>query len=76
MVVIFDNSFNTMDEVITVLMQATNCDFNEAYMEMWEAHHFGKASVHFGSKEVCDEVANVISEVGVETQVTQEWPEN
>ncbi len=75
MVVIFNNDESSMQEVVEILMQATNCDAQEAYIEMWEAHHYGKASVHFASEAICTEVAAVISSIGVRTEVCEEWPE-
>jgi ATP-dependent Clp protease adapter protein ClpS len=75
MVVIFNNEHNSMEEVIEVLMAATGCDIQEAYIEMWEAHTFGKASVHFAAREECDDAATIISAVGVRTEVTLEWQE-
>lgn len=75
MVVIFNNDFTPMDDVIEVLLRATGCDVQEAYMEMWEAHHFGKAPVHFASRDECDTAAAIISSVGVETEVAPEWEE-
>lgn len=75
MVVIFNNETNSMDEVIEVLVMATGCDIQEAYIEMWEAHTYGKAPVHFSSREDCDRAAEIISLIGVKTEVTLEWPE-
>ncbi len=75
MVVMFNNDHNSMDEVIEVLMIATGCDVQEAYIEMWEAHNFGKASVHFAGHEECAQVAEIIAQIGVKTEVTKEWPE-
>jgi ATP-dependent Clp protease adapter protein ClpS len=75
MVVMFNNDDNTMDEVVEILMEATRCDVEEAAMEMWEAHTFGKAPVHFASKEECATVAEVISSIGIKVEVTLEWPE-
>jgi ATP-dependent Clp protease adaptor protein ClpS len=73
MVVIFNNDDTTMEEVVDILMRATRCDLEEASIEMWEAHTFGKASVHFASKEECEEAASIIQTVGVKTEVRQEW---
>ncbi|MBC8063383.1 MAG: ATP-dependent Clp protease adaptor ClpS [Chlorobia bacterium] len=75
MVLMYNNDHTMMDEVIEILMRATGCDMQEAYIEMWEAHTFGKASVHFSSKEECDDAAATISSVGIKTEVTLEWPE-
>ncbi len=73
MVVIFNNETNSFDEVIEVLIEATGCDVDEAKMEAWEAHHFGKAPVHFASKSVCQEAAEIIASAGVRTEVSPEW---
>ena len=73
MAVIFNNEHNSMDEVVEVLMRATGCDEDEAAIEMWEAHHYGKAPVHFASREECERAAKTIERVGVRTEVTPEW---
>lgn len=75
MVVMYNNDHTMMDEVIEILMRATGCDMQEAYIEMWEAHTFGKCSVHFSSKTECEEAAEVIQSIGIKTEVTLEWPE-
>jgi ATP-dependent Clp protease adaptor protein ClpS len=75
MTVIFNNDTNDMDEVVEVLMRATGCDAEEAAIETWEAHTYGKAPVHFASRGECENVARVISQIGVQTEVTLEWPE-
>jgi ATP-dependent Clp protease adaptor protein ClpS len=73
MVVIYNNDSNSMDEVLLILMCATSCDAEEAYMEMWEAHTFGKAPVHFADEGECRYVASVIESIGVRTTVSPEW---
>lgn len=73
MVVIFNNQTNTFDEVILALMRATGCDKAEAEIEAWEADHYGKAPVHFATKAECEQVASVISSIGVKTEVLPEW---
>ena len=74
MVTIFDNETTSMDEVVEVLMIATGCTIEEAAIEMWEAHTFGKAPVHFHRDPVeCHRVAGIIETVGVQTTVTLEW---
>jgi ATP-dependent Clp protease adapter protein ClpS len=73
MVVIYNNDSNSMDEVIEILIRATGCDIEEASIETWEAHTFGKAPVHFSSKSVCEDAAKLISSVGIRTEVAPEW---
>ena len=74
MVVIHDNPINSMDEVVDILMEATLCGLEEASIEMWEAHTFGKAPVHFhADRSECHRVATVISSIGIKTEVSPEW---
>lgn len=73
MVTIYNNETNSVDEVVAILMEATGCDVQEACIEMWEAHTFGKASVHFSAKDECERAANIIASIGVKTEVTREW---
>lgn len=73
MVVIHNNHTNSFDEVIVALMAGTGCDIEEASIEAWEAHHYGKAPVHFAAQAECVEAAATISRVGVVTDVLPEW---
>ncbi|HTQ11837.1 MAG TPA: ATP-dependent Clp protease adaptor ClpS [Fimbriimonadaceae bacterium] len=73
MVVIYNNDVTPFDMVIIVLMRATGCGAREAEIEAWEAHTFGKAPVHFSSKEECEKAAVIISSIGVKTEVCPEW---
>jgi hypothetical protein len=73
MVVILNNETNSMDEVIAVLVAATGCTIEEAAIEAWEAHTYGKASVHFASKPDCAVAASIIESIGVATNVVPEW---
>jgi ATP-dependent Clp protease adaptor protein ClpS len=73
MVVMFNNSINTFDEVIEALMRATGCYVDEAYIEAWEAHTYGRAPVHFAERNECEIVAAMIAIIGVRTEVRPEW---
>lgn len=76
MVLIFNNEFNSFDEVIGMLMKATGCMAEEAYIEAWEAHTYGKAPCHFAERTECEVVAAMISTIGVRTVVQREWEES
>ena len=73
MVMIFNNDTTSFDDVITILIKATDCNVTEAQIEAWEAHTYGKAPVHFASREECDQAAKLISSIGVGTEVALEW---
>ncbi len=71
--VIFNNDTNSFDEVVLAIMRATGCSLQEAYMETWEADHYGKANIHFGTQVACCAVAAIVSQIGVRTLVQPEW---
>ena len=73
MVVIYNNDYTPFDMVILALVRATGCDLREAQTETWEAEHYGKAAVHFAAKTECEKAADIISSIGVKTEVTPEW---
>ncbi len=73
--VIYNNATNTFEEVIHIVMVATQCEVEEAFCEVWEADQYGKAPVHFASKEECNRVASIVSSIGVKTEVEREWSE-
>lgn len=73
MVVIYNNETNSMEEVVEILLTATGCTTEEAEIEMWEAHTFGKAPVHFATRSECEAAASIIASIGVKTEVAREW---
>lgn len=73
MTVIHNNETKSMDEVVEILMLATGCDEEEAGIEMWEAHTYGKAPVHFASRAECLNAAAIVASIGIRTEVSPEW---
>lgn len=72
MVVVYDNDVNTYEQVMHILMLATACTEEEAYIEAWEIDHFGRSIVHYASEDECHRVAGVISTIGIRVEVAQE----
>lgn len=73
MAIIFNDDFIGYNDVISALMLATHCQLEEAQMETWEAHHYGKAPVHFASKSECEGVVRKLQTIGLKTEVVPEW---
>lgn len=73
MTVIYNDDHTPYEAVVEVLVRATGCSRGEAEMETWEAHHYGKAPVHFGSQRDCQGAADVIGTIGVKAEVMPEW---
>jgi ATP-dependent Clp protease adaptor protein ClpS len=68
-VVVYDTDTNTYEEVMTVLIIATGCDAEEAYMEAWEIDHLGHSIVHAASEEECRAAAEVIKTISIPVEV-------
>lgn len=71
-VVVYDNDLNSVDEVIEILILATDCSTEEAEIETWEVHHLGKSVVHHAEREECQEIASVIRTIGIKVEVREE----
>jgi ATP-dependent Clp protease adapter protein ClpS len=71
-VTVFNNDFNTYDQVMTILMLATHCNAEEAYIETWEIDHLGSSVVHHGAEEECRKAAEIISTIGIKVEVSKD----
>jgi ATP-dependent Clp protease adapter protein ClpS len=71
-VVVYDNDYNTYLQVMTILMIATGCSEEEAWMEAWEIDHLGRSDVHHGAQEECERVAKVVSTIGIRVEAIPE----
>ncbi|MER3414365.1 MAG: Clp protease ClpS [Armatimonadota bacterium] len=71
-VVAFNNDYNTFAEVIEILIVATGCTREEAEIETWEIDRFGSCVVHRADRAECERVAEIISSIGVKTEVEKE----
>jgi ATP-dependent Clp protease adaptor protein ClpS len=72
-VTVYNNEKNTYEQVIFILMVATQCSADEAYMETWEIDHLGKSVVHRACESECTGIADLISTIGIEVRVSEEW---
>ncbi|MCW5937729.1 MAG: ATP-dependent Clp protease adaptor ClpS [Fimbriimonadaceae bacterium] len=71
-VTVFNNDVNTYEEVMTVLILATACDQEEAYIEAWEIDHFGQCVVHRADENECRLAAEVIATIGIRVEASPE----
>lgn len=68
-VIVFDNSVNTYDQVIDILQKATGCGLPEAEMETWEIDKLGRSVVHYGDWAECERAAAIIATIGIQVKV-------
>jgi ATP-dependent Clp protease adapter protein ClpS len=71
-VIVYNNDYNTVDQVVLILQKATGCSLEEATMETWEVHNLGKSVVHHGDEVECRRVAGIIATIGIRVEVRQE----
>lgn len=71
-VTVFNNDHNTYDEVVDILIRATACARDEAELETWEIDNLGKSVVHYGDQEECEGAAEVIRQIGIRVEVSEE----
>src|SRR5437016_11806023 len=70
-VIVYNNDYNTFEQVEGILIKATGCSQQEAEIETWEVHNLGKSVVHHGSSEECEKVASAIRTIGIRTEVRE-----
>ncbi len=68
-VVLFNDDWHTFEEVITQLIKATKCSFDEAREKTFEVHTNGKSVVFSGPLNDCLKVSSVLEEIALHTQV-------
>ncbi len=68
-VVLFNDDWHTFEEVITQLIKATKCSFDEAREKTFEVHTNGKSVVFGGPLNDCLKVSSVLEEIALHTQV-------
>ena len=71
-VTVYNNDYNTYEEVIAILIVATGCTMEEAEMEAWEVDHLGRSVVHHGKEDACRHAAEIIAKIGIRVEVSQE----
>jgi ATP-dependent Clp protease adapter protein ClpS len=71
LVIVFDNDFNTFEQVTGILQKATGCSLEEAQMETWEVHHLGRSIVHHADRPECERVAAIIRTIGIRVEVDE-----
>lgn len=68
-VVLFNDDWHTFDEVISQLIKATQCTFDQAKGFAFETHVKGKSIVFNGSMKNCLKVSSILEEIALHTQI-------
>ena len=67
-VIVYNDDWHTFEEVIRQVRKATGCSLQKAEQIADEIHHTGRAIPYAGSKEQCEEVANILREIRLQVE--------
>lgn len=68
-VILYNDDWHTFEEVITQLIKALKCSFEEARDKTFEVHFKGKAVVFSGDMPECLKVSGILEEISLHTQI-------
>lgn len=68
-VVLYNDNWHTFDDVISQLMKAINCTYEQGRAFAFEVHVKGKAIVYSGSLKNCLRVTSILEEIALHTQI-------
>lgn len=68
-VILYNDEWHGMDEVVLQLQKATGCTVEKALEIMIEAHSKGRAICHRGERDECQRVAKILREIRLQVEV-------
>ena len=68
-VILYDDDYHGMDEVVSQIQKATGYELERAIEIMLEAHAKGRAVCFRGAREKCHRVANVLRQIRLQVEV-------
>lgn len=68
-VILYDDDFHTLDQVIHQVQKATGLPAAEAFEVTMQAHTNGKTVCYSGDHEECEKVANILREIKLTAEV-------
>ncbi|MBU0561374.1 MAG: ATP-dependent Clp protease adaptor ClpS [Bacteroidetes bacterium] len=68
-VILYNDDWHSFDEVITQLIKAINCSYEEGRFFAFEVHIKGQANVFTGGLNRCLKVTSILEEIALHTQI-------
>ncbi|BCM93854.1 ATP-dependent Clp protease adapter protein ClpS [Abditibacteriota bacterium] len=68
-VILYNDDFHPVDQVIEQVMKATECDLERAVQITLEAHRKGRAVCFRGNRSKCQKVTKVLREIRLQCEV-------
>jgi ATP-dependent Clp protease adaptor protein ClpS len=70
-VILYNDDLHSFEEVILQVQKATGFSMESAIEITLEAHNKGRAICFSGSLEKCNQVANILKEIGLHVEIDQ-----
>ncbi len=70
-VIVYDNEYNTFDQVIYIIQKATCCSYELAEHIAQEIHVKGKSKVMIALREDANIAADLISSIGIRVEISK-----
>lgn len=67
-VILYNDEYHSVDEVILQVQKATGCSLEEAFVITLTAHEKGRAVAYEGTEEECDRVAGVLRQIRLQVE--------
>ncbi|MDQ2732943.1 MAG: ATP-dependent Clp protease adaptor ClpS [Armatimonadota bacterium] len=67
-VILYNDDYHGMDEVILQVQKATGCSLEEALVITFTAHEEGRAVAFEGTEEECERVAGVLRQIKLQVE--------
>ncbi len=71
MTLLFNDEIHSFDEVILQIQKATGYSLERAVELIFQVHQRGKAVIYIGVKEKCENVADILGQIRLITQVEE-----
>lgn len=68
-VILYNDEWHAIDEVVLQIQKATGCDIYEATSIMLEAHTQGRAVCFRGDRDKCHRVAGILRQIRLQVEV-------
>lgn len=68
-VILYDDDYHDIEDVVNQIMKATQCSFERAAEITLEAHNKGRAICYYGERAKCRRVADVLREIRLQCEV-------
>ncbi len=71
-VILYNDDYHPMDQVVSQLQKATGYDLERCIQIMFEAHTSGRAIAYSGGEADCERVANILRQIRLQVETDRQ----